>query len=102
MMPMFDVPVPSSGWMLPETGPLTWFVTQIGTPPPEIGSGAPKKNSHVPVPHAASSVHLTSVELEHRWLSTIVVLAIGPLIGQSPHSPSVSPGQSTEKLNDPP
>src|SRR5690349_1951104 len=101
-MAMFEVPDPNSGWTVPVTGPSTRLVTQTGTPPPEIGRGAPKKKTQLPPLQSPSLVHGTDVSFWQRWLSTTVVLAIGPLSAQSPHCPRNVPAQSRLKLREPP
>ena len=95
-------PLPSARFTVPVTAPFTRVVTQTGTPPPEIGSGAPKKNAQAPPPEqSASRVHRVSVALSQRWLSIGVVLWIGPLSAQMPHAGN-APGHASAKLSEPP
>jgi hypothetical protein len=57
---------PLSMSTVPVTAPFTWLVTQVEMPPALSGSGAPKKNWQVPLPHCAFSVHLIEVSLVQR------------------------------------
>src|SRR5262245_16694403 len=43
-----DAKAPVSAFAVPVTLPFTWLVTQVGTPPAESASGAPKKKAHLP------------------------------------------------------
>ena len=91
-----DAPDPVSGFAVPVIVPFTLLVTQTGTPPDESGSGAPKMNVQGPVPEQSpSAVQVVWVSPEQRWLSTTVVLAIGPLTSHEPHEPVLLPWQSS-------
>src|SRR5437870_7322575 len=96
-----DSPEPVSGLAVPVIAPVTRLTTQAGTPPDESGSGAPKKNAHVPPEQSPSAEQVADVSLEQRWSFTTVVLAMGPLTSQSPHEPFRFPWQSSATVIEP-
>jgi hypothetical protein len=79
---------PLSMLAVPEIVPVTSLTTQVETAPAVNGSGAPKKNLHVPPVHALSLVHSIEVSLVQRRLLEVPApasgLAIGPLRLQTP------------------